>query len=312
MDPAALNSVTSDGALVSALLNLFNQDPTQQKFILKDCRELDKKKPPKPHVRIGFYDQINIIANTTEIMGPQWPLHTPEFWDKALDNVFCTALRTAPTLGEALDITSQYGFLWSPFLVFEKYIGPNEKVITIDAINPGGLEPKLEAALVTLKNMSLFAVYMVLDETLKSRWNGALISIDAPISKPQNYEKFFATGIKFNTPRLALKLPVKLYQKKSQMSDAARFRKACLQIQNFAYPPDLDEVAKTVGMSTRTLNRRLEKMGVSFRDILERSLQNRTQVLLRQGQLSRGEIAERLGYKDQASFSRALRRWHTE
>ncbi len=333
MNPAALNSVTSDGALVSALMSMFKGAPEKQKQILKDCRHLDTKRIPKPHMRIGLHDQLSIISNTTKILGPYWYFNAPEFWDQALDNVFGTAMRTAPTLGEAINVLTQYGFLWSPALTYENYRGPNAMTVTIDVVHPVGLAPELEAGLSSLRNMALIAPYLVIDRTLRGRWDGAEISIAVSKGAVKNLSRFFAAKISTDTQRNAITMPEKLHQRKSREADPARFRKSSLQVQNFVYPPDHDrsleidvkayidatlfhrptvgEVAKSVGMSTRTLNRRLEEVGVSFRDLLEQSLQSRTEILLKQGQLSRGEIAERLGYKDHASFSRALRRWQT-
>lgn len=334
MDPSALNSVTTDGALVSALMHLFSDAPEKRKFILQDCIKFDKNKSPKAQSRIGVYDQLSIIANTTKLLGPQWPLNTPIFWKKALDNVFCTAVRTAPTIDEAINFIWTYGFLWSPVIIYESFPGPKNKIVTVDVINPDGLKPHLVTGLETLRNLAILAPYIILNETIKGDWKDVQLSMGLAESDIKPYRTFFDLKVTADGQRHSIQLPAKLLQKKCKNADPAKFRKANLQIQHFLHPPERDrslerdvrayidatlfhrpsvgEVAKSVGMSTRTLNRRLEKTGVSFREILEKSLQSRTQLLLTQGLLSRGEIAERLGYKDQASFSRALKRWKTE
>lgn len=70
-----------------------------------------------------------------------------------------------------------------------------------------------------------------------------------------------------------------------------------------------DEVAATFGMSRRTLARRLKDNGSSFRQVLEVSLFDSARHLLQSSSLPLLEIADRLGYADPASFSRAFKRW---
>ncbi|HSM96676.1 MAG TPA: helix-turn-helix domain-containing protein, partial [Rhizomicrobium sp.] len=70
-----------------------------------------------------------------------------------------------------------------------------------------------------------------------------------------------------------------------------------------------DDVAGALGVSRRTLTRRLRDAGTQFRDLLDDEMKSRAQKLLAARTFSRDEIAERLGYRDPTSFSRACRRW---
>jgi AraC-like DNA-binding protein len=70
-----------------------------------------------------------------------------------------------------------------------------------------------------------------------------------------------------------------------------------------------DAVARALGVSRRTLTRRLRDADTQFRDLLDTELKSRAAHLLRGKALSRDAIAERLGYRDPTSFSRACRRW---
>jgi AraC-like DNA-binding protein len=71
----------------------------------------------------------------------------------------------------------------------------------------------------------------------------------------------------------------------------------------------LEEVAAQLGLSSRTLKRRLAEMGTSFSDILAKERQQRALSLLRTSSLPLVDVAEHLGYSDVANFSRAFRRW---
>ncbi|MBX3250118.1 MAG: AraC family transcriptional regulator [Myxococcales bacterium] len=70
----------------------------------------------------------------------------------------------------------------------------------------------------------------------------------------------------------------------------------------------LDEVARAVHVSPRTLKRRLADEGTSFSALVDAHRHRRALDLLA-GSLSLDEIASRLGYSDLANFSRAFRRW---
>jgi AraC-like DNA-binding protein len=70
----------------------------------------------------------------------------------------------------------------------------------------------------------------------------------------------------------------------------------------------IDAAAKAVGMSARTLKRKLALEALSFRQLLDEELHSRALPLLR-SDLPLAQIAARLGYSNTANFERAFRRW---
>jgi AraC-like DNA-binding protein len=76
--------------------------------------------------------------------------------------------------------------------------------------------------------------------------------------------------------------------------------------------PTLDRVAASLHLSGRTLQRRLSAEGSSFATLLDEARRERASVWLREGHLSRTEIAYLLGFSHPSSFSRAVRRWFPE
>jgi AraC-like DNA-binding protein len=69
------------------------------------------------------------------------------------------------------------------------------------------------------------------------------------------------------------------------------------------------EVAGYLGLSERTLHRRLAEEGERFQTLNERVKQRLAEELLGSTRLDLGSIAQRLGYAEAASFSRAFSRW---
>jgi AraC-like DNA-binding protein len=72
---------------------------------------------------------------------------------------------------------------------------------------------------------------------------------------------------------------------------------------------DLAGVAKTLGVSERTLKRKLQAEGAAFSEISDNVRCEHASTLLRDPKLSIDEVAERTGYADTSNFTRAFRRW---
>jgi AraC-like DNA-binding protein len=71
----------------------------------------------------------------------------------------------------------------------------------------------------------------------------------------------------------------------------------------------LDEVARRLHVSTRTLKRRLAEQGTSFSSVVDGIRRQRALLLLDDRRVGLADVAERLGYSDVANFTRAFRRW---
>lgn len=76
--------------------------------------------------------------------------------------------------------------------------------------------------------------------------------------------------------------------------------------------PDIPAVARELGVSERTLQRRLGGEGTSFQRLLSAVRRARARELLVDPALDIGEVAFLLGYEDQNSFFRAFRLWERE
>jgi AraC-like DNA-binding protein len=74
--------------------------------------------------------------------------------------------------------------------------------------------------------------------------------------------------------------------------------------------PSIDTLARSMGMSTRSLNRHLKKEQSAYRDILCDIRRYLATQYLEQPHLSIIEIAFRLGYSDSSNFTRAFKRWY--
>jgi AraC-like DNA-binding protein len=73
--------------------------------------------------------------------------------------------------------------------------------------------------------------------------------------------------------------------------------------------PEVSSVARELGMSERTLQRRITQEGTTFRDLLSEARRELGQQLLADPACDIDEVAFMLGYHDASSFYRAFRDW---
>ena len=73
--------------------------------------------------------------------------------------------------------------------------------------------------------------------------------------------------------------------------------------------PSLEGVARELGMSERSLQRHLQELGSSFNALSDEVREATARLYLEQPDLALAEVAYLLGFADQASFTRAYKRW---
>lgn len=72
---------------------------------------------------------------------------------------------------------------------------------------------------------------------------------------------------------------------------------------------DAASVARTLGLSERTMNRRLRETGKTWRSVLDGFREAEAERLLSSGRAGLSDVAFRLGFSDQTAWNRAFRRW---
>lgn len=73
--------------------------------------------------------------------------------------------------------------------------------------------------------------------------------------------------------------------------------------------PSLDELARRLGLSEWTLQRKLRDCGLSFTQLVDQIRQESAMKHLQQQNLSVTQLASLLGYSETSAFSRAFKRW---
>jgi len=148
----------------------------------------------------------------------------------------------------------------------------------------------------------------------------------------RDYEEFFGCKVVFSSDRNALLLSPRVLDQKNRLGDKAMSRffnsilnqeldkigtdrpiKELVQMQisqSFSGgAPRMRDVAQSLGMSERTLHRRLAKLGLTFQTLVEKSRRQMAEGLLQQTQYSLAEVAFLTGFSEQSAFTRAFKRW---
>ena len=73
--------------------------------------------------------------------------------------------------------------------------------------------------------------------------------------------------------------------------------------------PKISDIARRLGMSGRTLQRKLAAQGYSFQDLVDESRRQLAERLLQQTAYSLSEVAFLTGFSEQSAFTRAFKRW---
>lgn len=76
--------------------------------------------------------------------------------------------------------------------------------------------------------------------------------------------------------------------------------------------PSLEAIAQDLGLPPRALQRRLERIGVSYEKVLDETRCTIAERLLRETDRPLIQVAHEVGYGSQSTFTRAVRRWLDE
>ena len=147
-------------------------------------------------------------------------------------------------------------------------------------------------------------------------------------TRPERYEKFFGSKVVFDAPELSLVYPLAALAAPADEDAAPEAPSTALtaragnalvtQIRTHVLAgladgvPLFASVARKVGISVRTLRRRLTEVHSSYAALVDDARRERALSLARRPELDVGRLAELTGFADASAFARAFRRWTGE
>lgn len=237
------------------------------------------------------------------------------------------AAMSSPTLGEAIQVVLSYLNTRTSLLSFELHQPSKDKIFVqlISRTGDVGLSQFMtEIALIHLIKMRAFLLgtsnpplrielsynkpsyadyYQVLFQTdIIFNAESSKIWIEAA---ELNYPINFADDVSYQLAKTQLQ---ELAQNIAQQEDLSSKIKTIL-LKNNLYHLSMDEIAGILCMSSRTLRRHLQKLDVTYQELLDEVRQKKAKTFLLNNSISMTEICFLLGFHDASNFSKAFKRW---
>jgi AraC-like DNA-binding protein len=287
----------------------------------------DAKVDPKAMVAAPvYYDLLERIAK--DIDATDLPLRAGALMRCDDYGALGLAFKAAPTLFGSFSRIARYARLWTSVVDYElQSDGPNTWFV-LHRSGPRrlGLRLSNEATLASATGISR-----------EVSQDGAFTPLEVHLSHPapatvQHHEAYFGCPIFFGSDRDAILISTEGMNRTNKLGDdgITLFLQQHLD-QELAQIvgtkslndrtkntiaralteglPKMEDVARNLGMSVRSLHRRLSDDGMTFRSLTEDTRQELAEGLLRDEQYSIAEIAFLTGFSEQSSFNRAFKRW---
>ena len=244
----------------------------------------------------------------------------------ALHGILGVAFYSAPTLAQGLQILQRYLPLRAPIFCLAITGQGDNQTLTLEPASD------LEPFTAFFTHATVAALLAAISSYLGKPFTGAIAlatgqSEDSAVDyAPYTHQIVAGAG------QTCIQLPAAQLAQSSLLSDPVQHRAALQQCEqallSLAPVPDdlhdklsqfladnpgrlwtLEEIAHHLHMSPRTLNRRLQRTGLSYHQLRTRYLQQCACQLLNNPHLSIDAIAAQLGFHDSASFRRSFKRW---
>lgn len=294
--------------------------------LLEDTAILPDQLPALP-AEISLGQGLQLLRNANQVLSPGWALDVGRLFQPSTHGPMGVAAISAPTLYEVLGIIQRGCHLRHPAyraVVRQEHGQMRLEINECLALWDEERLPLIETFLLSFQAL----VEAVLGRPMSE---GCFEMAVSPPSYAARYADYFHAPVRFGTSSSAIVVPAKWAEVRCPFADADLHEAALLQLEALSRRFDrhdytaarvehlmlvsgdsglsLADAAKHMGLSERTLMRRLRGAEITFRDLRDRHRRRRAEELLSEGTLSMAELGYRLGYEDSSNFNRAFRRW---
>ena len=272
--------------------------------------------------------QLELLWQQAAQLDPAIGLHLFEHFTPADVHVLAHLALFSANVGEAMRVWQTYARLASDMEQLQIYERQGQMVIDLSLDMPDTVQ------------QYFCEHYLLMSLSLLRRGTGQTLMplrVEFRHSRPayhRLYSETFGANLSFDAahnrlylPGATLGLPIRqhhpvvaeliregLDRRLAQLQQlsgwGARLAEQLRQDLQRGQPVSLEQAAAALHQSPRTLRRRLQEQGLGFREILDGVRAELEQSLELQG-LSRGQIAEQLGYADLPAYLHARKRWQT-
>ena len=277
---------------------------------------------------ITAHDRM-LDAAAAELDCPDFGLRLAERQDLTILGPVARAVATSATATEALDAAARFLFVHSPVLTIGIDDDPwgRRGVVALTYRKEVSESPYSPQAI----ELGLGVFYRVALQLLGESTGLRSVEIPhGPLSPVDRYLDFFSADVKFDRPVAALCADVRVLDSAFETADE-EIRRAAVEHLTGAYSdpadsiatqvrrvvseslpgpvPPLAEIARTLHLHPRTLQRRLVVVGTSFGQVVDDLRRDRAHRYITTTDLSLAQVADLVGFAEQSTLSHAVRRW---
>lgn len=232
--------------------------------------------------------------------------------------------RTAATVGEALVAVLRYMGLYSPSIHYRLEQRNGRALLYFDNALPCSTQ------IPQIVEKSVLHGRLMIAELLGASFSPQTVLFrHQPLGELAAYQRYFNCPVRFGQDHNALVLRPSDLRQPCNQADATLHEIVRFYLDAHCTPEDnlflqlqrhiqallpksrcsLEEVARLLGMNSRTLQRRLASSGVDFENRVDGIRRQQAAQLLRETGLTVAQISAELGYRRATSFCRAHHRW---
>ena len=323
-EDSLLRTVTVPGIYLADAVRTAEENGYNSAYMLRHLKlnlgELDK---PGFRLSAGSYNQaIEFLIEHSGI--PALGLLVGRSWSPSDFGVLGHGTMCADSLRHALDFFLKYQNITGPVVRLSSI--QRDDVIVLSAVDCG-----LSGAGLQYETENLFIGLV----GVLSQEDAASVAVQVNFSSEEPncadlYRESFACEVTFSQPYNELWLSAKALECARPLANPEAYdmcSRQCEVISNTLMSsgslseqirgimassigtfPSEERIAESMGLSTRTLRRRLSEEGVVFREMLNEARVVLAQAYLKQSRYSVAEIANMVGYSNVPSFHRAFKR----
>ena len=289
---------------------------------------LDSSLLQDPDNRIPFAQLVELYEKAAELTHDKdFGLHLGETVDLRLFDVVGYSALNSGTLGEAFARVARYHSIWTDGAVFKVETSNDTSAIIYRYVDESINAHRQDS------EMTFAAVVSLCRIAVDENWTSTAVEFQHP--KPRDtseHARLFRCPISFDAPvnkisfaSCSLSLPI-------EKADAGLVRMLDRHAQELLakYPPrdtvidnartvitrelnggnpSLEQVAAQLGLSERTLQRKLQELGTSHNDLVEQIRRDLAMRYLKEPDMAICEVAYLTGFSEPSSFHRAFKRW---
>ena len=281
-----------------------------------------------PDNRIPFAQIVALYETAAQLTGDNnFGLHVGETVNPTVFDVVGYCALNSSTLGEAFARVARYHSIWTDGALFTLERSNETSAITYRYVDPSLTEHRQDS------EMTLATVTSLCRNIAAPHFTPTAVQFqhDAPPDISEHVRlfrcpiKFGAASNRLSFDSMSLSLPIERadaslcalldrhaeellakYPPRDSLVDQVR---SIIASEFRGGDPSLERVADQLGLTPRTLQRKLHELGTSHNELLDQMRRRLAMRYLREREMAICEVAYLLGFSESSSFHRAFKRW---